>query len=185
MTTRKPPGVSFPGWIERQIRSAEAQGAFENLSGAGKPIPDIDRPRGDLDWLAGYLRREEVEVTGLLPPALALAKEVEELPRRLLRERSEYRVRSIVEELNERIRRAQLAPQDGPPFRVRTVKSDAALEQWRSDRAEAAALAPAPQPVPTPLVDRPDRRRWFLRLTRRGALDKPLSSQQQTEERHG
>jgi hypothetical protein len=183
MTTRKPPGVSFSSWIERQIRSAEAEGAFENLSGAGKPIADIDRPRGDLDWLANYLRREEVEVVGLLPPALALAKEVEDLPMRLLRERSEYRVRTIVEDLNDRIRQAQLAPQDGPPFRVRTVKVDAALEQWRAARAEAAALAPAPEPVRA-APDPANRRRWLWRRTRRAAGDEPLPSEPDSEQRH-
>jgi hypothetical protein len=182
MTTRKPPGVSFSSWIERQIRSAEAEGAFENLSGAGKPIADIDRPRGDLDWLANYLRREEVEVVGLLPPALALAKEVEDLPMRLLRERSEFRVRTIVEDLNDRIRQAQLAPQDGPPFRVRTVKVDAAVEQWHTARAEAAALAPAPEPLP-PAADPANRRRWFRRRPRR-AGDEPLPSEQHSEQRN-
>ncbi len=165
MTTGKPPGVSFPGWIERQIRGAEAEGAFANLPGAGKPIADIDRPRGDLDWIAGYLRREEVDAAGLLPPALALAKEVEKLPLRLLRERSQYQVRAVVEDLNERIRRAQLAPQDGPPFRVRTVKADAAIEQWRAARA-AAAPTRAAAPTPAAAASGQDRSRWFRRAAR-------------------
>ena len=63
MTQRKPPNVSVPDWVERQIRTAQAQGAFANLPGAGKPIPDLDRPQPELAWIAGYLRREDVDAT--------------------------------------------------------------------------------------------------------------------------
>ena len=134
MTQRKPPGVSFPGWVERQIRTAEASGAFANLPGAGKPIPDLDRRHDDLAWVANYLRRENVDAAELLPPGLALAKEVEQLPERLQREKSEPRVRRHVEDLNERIRQAHARPQVGPPVRVRPVDVEAALQQWRDSR---------------------------------------------------
>ena len=142
MTDRKPPTVSFPDWVEHQIRTAERAGAFENLPGAGKPIPDIDRPRDELDWVADMLRRENVDVASVLPPALALAKEVEVLPERLAKHRSEADVRHIVEELNKRIRHAQLQPQVGPPFRVRTVNVDEAVRQWRA-RLDDLATPPA------------------------------------------
>ncbi|MDT4950518.1 MAG: hypothetical protein QOJ37_3113, partial [Pseudonocardiales bacterium] len=33
MTDRKPQNVSFPDWVEGQIRTAEADGAFANLPG--------------------------------------------------------------------------------------------------------------------------------------------------------
>ena len=39
MTERKPPGTSWETWIEAQIRVAMEDGAFENLPGAGKPLP--------------------------------------------------------------------------------------------------------------------------------------------------
>ena len=139
MTDRKPPTMSFPDWVEHQIRAAERAGAFENLPGAGKPIPDIDRPRDDMDWVAGMLRRENVDVASVLPPALALAKEVEVLPERLAKHRSEAAVRHVVEDLNKRIRHAQLQPQVGPPFRVRTVNVDEAVRRWRADLDSPAA----------------------------------------------
>lgn len=41
MTERKPPGTSWETWIEAQIRVAREQGAFDNLPGAGKPLPDL------------------------------------------------------------------------------------------------------------------------------------------------
>lgn len=72
-------------------------------------------------------------LTSVLPPALALAKEVELLPERVLKLTSEAQVRDLVEDLNERIRYAQRQPQEGPSFRVRTVNVDAAVERWRVD----------------------------------------------------
>jgi Domain of unknown function (DUF1992) len=164
MTTRKPPNLSVPDWIERQIRTAEADGAFDNLPGAGKPIPDIDRPQHELAWVANYLRRENVDTADLLPPALALAKEVETLPERLVRERSEARARALVDDLNERIDQAYARPQVGPPLRVKKVKVDAAMAQWHEMQAALAAAAPALPAVPAP--DPVLRRRWLRRAPR-------------------
>ena len=141
MTERKPPNVSFPDWVERQIRTAEQRGAFRDLPGSGKPIPDLDRPRDDMAWIVEKLRREQVDIAGVLPPALALAKQVEDLPQRLSRERAEPRVRALVADLNERIQRALLAPQIGPPVRVRPVDVEQAVTRWRADRAAAATAA--------------------------------------------
>ncbi|MDT4946746.1 MAG: hypothetical protein QOH14_3479 [Pseudonocardiales bacterium] len=148
MTQRKPSSSSFPDWVEHQIRTAQADGAFDNLPGAGKPIPGIDEPQHELSWVASYLRREDADVAGLLPPALALAKEVEALPERLVRERSESCVRGIVEDLNERIRAAQRAPQVGPPMRVTTVSLDDAVAQWRVARPAVRAEPPVARPAP-------------------------------------
>jgi hypothetical protein len=161
MTTRKPPSMSFPDWVESQIRTAEADGAFKNLPGKGKPIPDIDRPQHEMAWVANYLQREGVDVAGVLPPGLALAKEVEVLGPRLQKERSEPRVRAVVEDLNQRIRQALLRPQDGPPIRVRPVDVDAAVEQWRTARREAKPPPPSPPPISPPEPAR--RRSWFGR----------------------
>ncbi len=166
MTERKPPTVSFPSWIEHQIRRAERNGAFENLPGAGKPIPDIDRPQDDLDWVANFLRREQVDVTSVLPPALALAKEVEDLPGRLAKRRSEAEVRRVVEDLNDRIRRAHRAPQVGPPIRVRPVNVDAVVQQWQGNRAARTPPSTSLQVPPQP-AQRPARRSLRARLTRR------------------
>ncbi|WNI16501.1 DnaJ family domain-containing protein [Actinacidiphila sp. ITFR-21] len=42
MTERKPPGVSFESWTDKQIREAEARGAFADLPGVGKPLPALN-----------------------------------------------------------------------------------------------------------------------------------------------
>jgi DnaJ-like protein len=160
MTTRKPAHLSFPDWVDQQIRSAEAAGAFDNLPGKGKPIPDIDRPQDELAWVAKYLRRETDNITEVLPPALALAKEVEVLPQRLLKERSEAQVRAVIADLNDRISRAHAQPQVGPPFRVKLVNVENAVDGWRE---AVAASAAAPPPVVAPAPPAARRRRWFRR----------------------
>jgi len=167
MTQRKPPNMSFPDWVERQILAAEAEGAFENLPGAGKPIPDLDRPWHEMSWVANYLRRENVDVAAILPPALALAKEIELLPERLLKERSVSRVRDIVEDLNDRIRRAHRQPQVEPPIRLGTLDVDEIVDQWeRARAAQDAAARPAAAETPAAAespaaADPAPHRRWF------------------------
>jgi hypothetical protein len=157
LTERKPTQLSVPAWVERQIRAAEQSGAFDDLPGKGRPIPDLGRKHDDLAWVADYLRRENVDAAELLPPALALAKEVEQLPERLAREASETRVRRHVEALNARIHTAYARPHlSGPPMRVRPVDVEAAVQQWRTTRP-----TPAAQPVPPSPVRA--RRRWFRR----------------------
>ena len=157
MTRRKPPNVTIPGWIERQIRVAEDQGAFENLPGAGKPIPGLGEPQHEMAWIANYLKRENADVTALLPPAFALAKEVDELPQRLLAERTEAKARAVVEDLNDRIRTAHRIPSDGPPIRVWIVDVELALQRWRAE------VEVEPTPVVEPPAAPEPRRRWFTR----------------------
>lgn len=133
MTERKPPGVPFETWVERQIRLAQERGELDDLPGMGKPLPPS--LENELGWIARKLKRENIDTAALLPPALALAREVEDLPRRLLRERREDDVRAIVSELNDRIRRAHVGPQLGPPVRVRPVDVDEAVATWREARS--------------------------------------------------
>jgi len=156
---RKPPTMTFPGWVEYQVRRAEAHGAFENLPGAGRPIPNLDQAQDDLAWLAGYLRRENVDIVEILPPALQLAKEVETLDERVAAIASESRVRALVDDLNERIDAAYARPQVGPPLRVKKVRADDVLERWR-------AAHPSPPPPPPVAAVRAPRRRWWRRHVR-------------------
>jgi hypothetical protein len=164
MTERKPPNMPVSSWVEQQIRRAEANGAFANLPGSGKPLSGMDRPRSDLDWIAAKLRREDVDVAALLPPALALAREVERLPDRLAAERSETGVRRVVEDLNRRIRSAVLIAPPGPPVRVRPLDVEDEVARWRAARAAAAPIRQATSPP----SEKPARTsRWRGRSRRR------------------
>jgi len=77
MTERKPRDMSVGSWIDQQIAEAARRGAFDDLPGAGKPIPR--RSGGTEAWLQDYLRREGVSADELLPTPLRLRKEAERL----------------------------------------------------------------------------------------------------------
>ena len=102
MTERKPPDLSFTSWIDRQISEAEERGAFDDLPGAGKPLP---KRTGDAAqaWLREYLRREGVPAEELLPTPLRLRKEIERLTASVGELPSEQAVRAVVADLNRRI----------------------------------------------------------------------------------
>jgi hypothetical protein len=134
MTDRKPPGATFTDWVEHRIREGQKAGKFDNLAGAGKPLADIDRRRTTDDWIVELAKRENLDVLAMLPPSLALAKELEDLPDRLAKERSEKRVVEIVEDVNRRIREEHRRPQSGPPMRAMPVNVERVVEAWRSGR---------------------------------------------------
>jgi len=125
--------MPFGDWVDRQIQSAQERGDFDDLPGTGKPLP---RRTGDvMEWVAEKMRAENADTKALLPPSLALRKELEDLPSRLDRVRSEDRVRAIVADLNARIKREILIPSGGPPLLVRPVDVEDAVARWRERRA--------------------------------------------------
>lgn len=133
MTERKPPGMPVEQWVDRQIRLAQERGDMDNLPGAGKPLP---KRSGDaLEWVRQKLRDEGHDTTALLPPSLALPKEVAELPQRLAKVRTEREVRAIVEDINKRILDVHRKPQVGPPLRLGPLDVDKVIEDWRAARS--------------------------------------------------
>jgi hypothetical protein len=132
VTERKPVEMPVGDWVERQIRAAQERGEFDDLPGAGKPLP---RRTGDvMEWVAEKLRAEDTDARSLLPPSLALRKELEDLPARLATVASERQVREIVADLNRRIKAEILVPRGGPPLLVRPVDVEQAVESWRTAR---------------------------------------------------
>lgn len=129
MTDRKPPDMPVESWVDYQIRTAQERGELDNLPGTGKPLPK--RSGDTLDWVVQKLRDEGHDTGALLPPSLALPKEVAALPERLAKIRTEREVRAIVEDINKRIRDVHRAPQVGPPLRLAPLNVDEILEEWR------------------------------------------------------
>src|ERR1700730_15115843 len=113
MTERKPPEISFASWIDQQINEAAERGAFDNLPGAGKPLPKRGQDAGQA-WLRDYLGRAGVSAEELLPLPLRLRKEVERLTDTVQELRSEQEVREVVAALNQRILQWRRIP-EGPP----------------------------------------------------------------------
>ncbi|MEU4143876.1 DUF1992 domain-containing protein [Streptomyces parvulus] len=134
MTERKPPGVDFESWVDRQIREAEARGEFAALSGAGKPLAsEMDSTYDELWWVKRKMAREGFSV---LPPTLALRKEAEDSLEAALKAPSERVVRRIIEAVNVKIRDVMLKPPPGPPLGMKPYDVDDVVERWREGRAE-------------------------------------------------
>ena len=124
--------MPYESWVDRQIREATERGEFDNLPGAGRPLPGLNG-RDDEDWwIKGFLERERIPMP--LPASLALRKEVTDLPETLAGVRDEAEVRRLVEDLNERIRDSHRRRIDGPPMVLRPVDVEATLEAWRRRR---------------------------------------------------
>jgi hypothetical protein len=159
MTERKPREITFTSWIDQQISQAAERGAFDNLPGAGKPLPKRTQDAGQA-WLRDYMRRENVPADDLLPTPLRLRKQVQRLTETVRDFRSEADLREAVAELNRQITQWRRIPL-GPPVFLPLVDEDNMVARWRDTRPAAAPAAP----VPPPAAGGP-RRRW-RRLTRR------------------
>src|SRR5690242_7876193 len=120
--------------IDRQLREAAERGEFDNLTGSGKPLPGHGREYDEDWWVKEWLEREGA-TAGVIPPTLALRREVEDLAARVDRLGAEREVRDYVAELNERIRRARVGLMDGPPVLLPPRDADAVVAGWREGRA--------------------------------------------------
>ncbi len=135
MTGRRPPGTPTGSWVEQQVQEATERGAFDDLPLAGQPLRHLEKPTGDYDYVAQVAAREGIDPVSLLPPSLAVLREIEDLSSVLDLLRDEDAVRSTVEELNRRIRDLLLMPQGGPPLRTGMLDLEAQVEGWRQRRA--------------------------------------------------
>ncbi|NED97429.1 DUF1992 domain-containing protein [Phytoactinopolyspora alkaliphila] len=161
MTERKPAGMSYESWIDRQIREAQERGEFDDLPGAGKPLENLGKPHGEMWWIKDKLEREGLSTEAVLPTPILLRKEIDRLAETVRDLRSEQDVRDVVAELNERIAEYVRTPSSGPQIPVGRVDADDVVEQWRAQRPAPPAQPPAdPLPEPAP----PSRRlRWWRR----------------------
>ncbi|MFG2607733.1 DUF1992 domain-containing protein [Streptomyces sp. NPDC048514] len=135
MTERKPPGVPFESWVDKQIRDAQARGEFERLPGAGRPLPaEVDSGYDELWWIKRKMAREGLAV---LPPALALRKEAEDALQAAYAAPSERIARKIVEDVNVKIRDMMFKPPPGPPLGRKPYDVEDVVREWRQRRAAA------------------------------------------------
>ncbi len=124
-------------WVDLQVQQAMERGEFDDLPGRGKPIADLG-PDHDPDWWVKKLIERE-QITGVLPPALAIRKDDAELDARLDKITTEREVRREVEDFNERVHKAIYTPPTGPsapPVITRKRDVEAEVEAWRERRAE-------------------------------------------------
>jgi hypothetical protein len=113
MSARKPRGLGWESWIDRQVREATERGEFDDLPGAGAPIPNLDKPFDELWWVKAKLRDEG---STYMSPSVALRKEAHAALAAALAARSDAQARSILEAVNEKIREANRTGIAGPPL---------------------------------------------------------------------
>jgi hypothetical protein len=132
MTERKPPGTSTESWIEAQIRVALEKGAFDNLPGAGKPLPNLDQEYDPLWWVKQLVQREQLS---MLPPSLELLRKVEKELATFETLHDEATVRRRVAALNVEIAKVNRTAVEGPPTRLGTLDVDQIVARWRRTRS--------------------------------------------------
>jgi hypothetical protein len=117
-------------WVDLQVQRAIERGEFDDLPGAGKPLPPMD---DDPNWWVKKLIERE-KITGVLPEALQLRKDDAALDSELDRQSSERVVRELLETFNRRVVNARRQLQGGPPVITPTRDVDAEVAAWRSRR---------------------------------------------------
>ena len=131
MTQRKPAGISFESWIDRQIRQATERGEFENLPGSGAPFADLDKPYDEMWWVKRKLHDENLSY---LPPSLALRKEARDAVEGAAHAATETEVRERIAAINEKIREAVRLGIRGPALNLAPIDVERVVEEWRRAR---------------------------------------------------
>jgi hypothetical protein len=161
-TPRTMPGVpnriQRAAYVESAIQQAIRRGEFDDLPGAGRPIPGLG-DHHDPDW---WIRRkiQTEQLTGLGPPALMLRVEHTEFEERIDVLGRESDVRDYIEDFNRRVVDARRQLLGGPPVVTPTREVEAEVAAWR-ERRETRIAADAVEDEPA----RP--RRGLFRRSRR------------------
>ena len=131
-----PTAADRAAYVETAIQQAIRRGEFDNLPGAGKPLPGLNG-RHDPDW---WIRRkiESEQLTGLGPPALTLRSEDAALDDRLDGMHREQDVRAAIDDFNLRVKEARRQLLGGPPVVTQLRDPDHAVRAWRERRLERA-----------------------------------------------
>lgn len=155
--------VSDAARADYLLRDAMAQGKFDNLKYAGKPIPGLEGSYDPDWWVKGLIHRENI--TGMGPRAILLRTEDAELDARMDALYSDKQVRELVEDFNGRVIDARRQLQGGPPVITKTRDVDVEVRRWQERRqaAAAAAEAAAAEAAVAYREQQNTRRRWWRR----------------------
>lgn len=134
-----PTAADRAAYVETVIQQAIRRGEFDNLPGAGKPLPGLNG-RHDPDW---WIRRkiESEQLTGLGPPALTLRSEDAALDDWLDGMHREQDVRAAIDDFNLRVKEARRQLLGGPPVVTQLRDPDHEVRAWRERRLERAHRA--------------------------------------------
>ena len=132
MTERKPMGMTFDSWVDRQIDASVKRGEFENLPGKGKPLPGVNG-RYDPDWwLKEKLARENLDIT---PDTIVARRKAEVFMERYLDLGSVRAVKREAARLNELITAANKTDL-GPHLPQPLLDIEALVSAWSEARSQ-------------------------------------------------
>lgn len=162
-------------WVDQQIEQAQRQGAFDNLSGAGRPLRDVDVQSEPDWWVKSLVEREQLDLGAAMPGVMQLRREKAGFPGSLADLTDEAAVRARLEDFNERVladRRRPVAGTSSPPV-VGRVDVDELVEAWRVLRGELegetgeAQARPCPDRSQVASTSADRRPSWWRRLQSR------------------
>ncbi len=135
MTERKPMGMTFDSWIDRQIDASIKRGEFDKLPGQGEPLPGVTG-RYDPDWwIKEKLARENLDLT---PETIVARREVERWMETYLTLASAASVKAQALKLNVKIEAANKTDL-GPHLPQPLLDIDALMSQWAAERTKTDA----------------------------------------------
>jgi Domain of unknown function (DUF1992) len=134
---KRRPNETHESYVERMIRDAQEEGAFDHLSCAGKPLPLTGGELPEAWWIKEKMKREKLSS---LPESIAIRYEAEAVLESLARETDEQVVREQLLAVNARIRRLNATYIGvGPPTTLAPFDVEAVVRRWRSGATAAAA----------------------------------------------
>ena len=128
MSDRKPMGMTWTSWIDKQIEASQKRGDFDNLPGKGKPLPGLDGTYDPDWWLKEKIKREKLDLT---PPTIIARRKAETFLEAYANFKSEGRVRREATKLNEEIQEANKTDL-GPLLPQALLDVESICSQWRS-----------------------------------------------------
>lgn len=120
---------------EERIQAAIDSGAFDNLAGSGKPLPQTGTFTQER-WLQQYLEREGLDGLATAPTVLGLRKEAQQFPDSLLHYPDEQSVREHLRDYNRRVKHNRLHPDPQLPRTIMAplIDVEAMVQRWRERR---------------------------------------------------
>jgi len=134
MTNRKPVGTSWQSWIDIHIATAQQNGEFNNLEGAGKPLQNLDGPRDEMWWIKEKMANENLDMT---PATLRIRQKTEKWLATFYLLYSEAEVRLQANKLNDTIVKVNNTDL-GPLLPQNLLDVEVLCKKWRQHNQKCA-----------------------------------------------
>ncbi len=109
-----------------------ARGEFDNLAGAGRPLPAQWFAEHAPDWwLHRKIAQEDLPVSAVLPPSVLVRQQKAQIQQTLAEVSSEDQAREVIEDLNARIVEVNLSQRGQHVVLTKKLLVEETLAEWR------------------------------------------------------